>query len=182
MAVVAHDGTVFLAGSQSISEQRCLQLGIDNQWMAVTHANGSPIPAIDVVAGNAMVAFKTGERSSSGPVSISYATFGERIRYSPGLASAPIASQDPSSVALTTSSQAGKPVAKSKAPRIDVAKEAYLATMLESEQQIYAALRPALGEAKARAQAIETALRALQANGHEDWIPDYKKRSSLFEE
>lgn len=174
---VAHEGTIFLAGSQSISEKRCLQMSMDDRWVAVTGPDAKPIPAIDVVGGDAMVAFKTGKRSTSAPVTISYITYGEQINYT---APSIDVTED---VQTVTTTPAESPAKKSKpasaGPQIDVAKEAYLATTLDSEQQIYEALKPALGEAKARKKAVETAVRALKANGHEDWIADYKERSPL---
>ena len=121
-------------------------------------------------------------------VSISYATYGERIHYTPpsqapnavSTASVEARQTTRQSQASVRPGQSGK-VTSANTARIDVAKEAYLATTLDSEQQIYQALKPALGEAKARKQAIETAIRALEANGHSDWIADYKSRSTLVD-
>ena len=125
-----------------------------------------------------MIAFKTGKRSTSGPVTISYATYDERINYMPASESL---GQTQEVATTDTKPQAGKTKPTSVGPQIDVAKEAYLATMLDSEKQIYDALKPTFGEAKARKQAVETALRALKASGHEDWIAEYKERSNLVE-
>ena len=174
---VAHEGTVFLAGSRSISDKKCLQMSVKDRWVAVTGHDGKPIPAIDVVGGNGMVAFKTGKRSTSGPVTISYITYGEQINYTPVSNSASTAA----TASTTAKPQAAQTKPTSNGPQIDVVKEAFLATTLDSEQQIYEALKPALGEAKARKQAVDTAVRALKANGHEDWIADYKSRSTLAE-
>lgn len=181
-AWMSRDGTLFIAGSQSISEQKCLQLSVKDQWQAVIDEAGAPISAIDVVGSNAMIAFKTGQRSTSAPLRISYATFGERVNYVPHTSSrqALISSSDGVAPEVAAPSAANEPTeAAASVPQIDVAKEAFLATTLDSEQQIYEALVPALGKEKAKARAVETAIRALRANGHEDWISDYRARSEL---
>lgn len=174
VAVVAHEGTVFLSGSQNISDTKCLQMTVDGKWTPLAGRDGKPIPAIDVVLGDAMLAFKTGNRSSSGPVTISYATYGDRIRYEPASKTSAANVTNESTAANTDAGSAVVAVQKN-----DQVREAFLETMLESEQTIYNALRTSVGEARARKQAVETALNALKQSGHKHWIEEYKRRSKL---
>ena len=177
VAVVAHEGTVFLSGSQSISETKCLQMATDSRWQPVNGDDGKPIPAIDVVLGDAMIAFKTGKRSSTGPVSISYATYGERIDYK---GNSRVGANDQNAVATNapnkTTPTATSPPEAEENPEI---REAFLKTVLESEQTIYNALKASVGEKTARNKAIEVALQTLTKSGHENWIDEYKRRSKL---
>ena len=173
-AVIAHEGSIFLAGSQSISETKCLQMSVEDKWIPVSNSDGSPIPAIDVVMGAAMIAFKTGKRSSTGPVSISYATYGDRIQYEPNSPQPAVADQ---ARATSKASSPSKPKpAEVENPEV---REAFLKTVLESEQTIYNALKVSVGEQAARKKAVEVAITTLTKSGHENWIEEYKSRSPL---
>lgn len=173
-AVVAHDGTIFLAGSQSISEQKCLQVSDGKRWLAVRGANGEPIPAIDVVLGDAMIAFKTGTRSTSAPVSVSYATYGEVVGYRSPSSEAAAAAGPVASSANSDDSQQTSP----EKEFVDV-DQALLKVTLEAEQEIFKALESVFGRDVASQRAVDTAIQSLRANGKAHLIDEYKRRSPL---
>ena len=177
-AVVAHDGTIFIAGSQSLSASKCLQMAQEGKWNSIRDAHGQPIPAIDVVLGDAMIAFKTGKRSASGPVTISYATFGERIEPIPSSRSM----RTPRSIEPaqpTRPKVTREPKTESKT-RSRFATE-FLEQTLENERTIYNALKQSVSEKHARKQAVTAALNGLKKSGNGDLIDEYKRRSALID-
>lgn len=177
-AVVAHDGTIFLAGSDSISSQRCLQMGIDGRWHVIPGPDGMPLPAIDVVLGEAMIAFKTGKPSTSSITTVSYATYGERIE-------APRSKHVAAARATPTRT---KPAPTKRTaddnPHFtrDDQDKAFLAEVLKNEKVIYDALKQALGDTAAKKRAIDAAISALTNAEKKHLIDEYKRRSSLVPE
>ncbi|MEZ6002677.1 MAG: hypothetical protein R3F17_08075 [Planctomycetota bacterium] len=83
---LASDGSCFLAGSGKggIGSGELLQVLQNGQWNVVVDADGTPVSAVDVVAGPGLVAFKTGKASDT---RIGYARFGEK----PAQAQIPVA-------------------------------------------------------------------------------------------
>ena len=73
------DGTYFIAGNGKggLGSGEFLMACIDGKWMEFTGADGKALRACDVVAGNRMVAFKSGKVKDT---TISFATFGDQVR------------------------------------------------------------------------------------------------------
>jgi hypothetical protein len=75
--VVAGNGQVFLAGmgEGGVGSGEILEVANGNAWTPIADATGAPMPAIDVVAGQHLVAFKTGKAQN---VTVGYVLLGRR--------------------------------------------------------------------------------------------------------
>lgn len=168
---MASDGTVFIAGTRSISESNCLQVTQNGDWEMVTSSDGKPIPAIDVVAGNSMIVFKTGKPSTSSEVQLGYATFGSSVTV--GSTNTPNATLQESTDAKPKNTAAPQDK-QAMEIRNEIERE-LLSSSVETEKAIFEAMKPALGEEAARKQARDTVINGLKASGHEHLIEVYKK-------
>ncbi len=75
--VVAGNGEVFLAGmgEGGVGSGEVLEVAHGNAWAPILDAAGAPMPAIDVVTGQHLVAFKTGKAQN---VTVGYVLLGRR--------------------------------------------------------------------------------------------------------
>ena len=165
---MANEGTVFIAGTRSISQRSCLQATQNGQWQFVKDPEtGNPIPAIDVTAGSSMIVFKTGKPSTSSEVKLSYATFGSMVIL-PDTAQANASGKTDSTL---TSSKTESKEAETKLSEVD---QAFLDQVLENEEVIFNALKNTLSEKEARKKARETGINAIKASGRDKLIEAYK--------
>ena len=73
---IAKDGTIFVAGQKGIGSGEYLYATQGKKWYLVRSPNGESLKASDVVAGEYLIAFRTGERNQT---TVGYAIFGEKI-------------------------------------------------------------------------------------------------------
>ena len=171
---MASDGTVFIAGTRSVSQSNCLQFNQNGVWKMVMTADGKPVPAIDVAAGNSMVVFKSGKPSTSSEVNLAYATFGSEVEVSSP------AVVDVGNEATNQSSDEEK-VDEAKTPQdraMEIENEIDRERMKvarETEETIFNALKLSMSESDAKKRARETALNGLKASGGEHLIEAYKE-------
>ena len=140
----------------------------------VMTADGKPVPAIDVAAGNSMVVFKSGKPSTSSEVNLAYATFGSEVEVS-----------SPAVVGVgneaTNQSSDEEKVDEAKTPQdraMEIENEIDRERMKvarETEETIFNALKLSMSESDAKKRARETALNGLKASGGEHLIEAYKE-------
>lgn len=171
---MATDGTVFIAGTRSISESNCLQAKSNGKWQMVVGPEGNPVPAIDVIAENSIIVFKTGKPSTSSEVKLSYATHGTKVKL-PSAATGSV-SDGARPNGSTKNGTVAKQVADSN-PHVSTSDidKAFLAEIINNEKTIYEALKSSLSEEEARKRSRDAGLNALKASGREHLIEAYKK-------
>lgn len=183
VGAIAPDGTVFLAGTPrgGVGTGEHLQI-LDKDagaWLPVTDESGTAFGAIDVVAGERLVAFKYGNRSDT---KIGYITFGESVATDDlfAAAKASAAAEAEAAEAAAEAEEAEK-AAAAQAAQAEQAMQAsqqdmaLLAGYMQSEQEIAEAFAAAFGEEAGRKKAREMTLEVMRSNGLERLVPLYEK-------
>ena len=167
---MADDGTLFIAGTKSISTSNCLQATSNGEWTLVTGDDDQPIPAINVVSGNSMIVFKTGEPSTSTEVNISYATFGSNVTLPSSGKSTQVANKP-----MEETNERAPEATMQNSVSLSETDKAFLKSVVVTEETIFNALKNSTSEPEARKRARETGIKSLETNEKQHLIEHYKE-------
>ena len=177
-AAIAIDKTVFIAGTPSggigVGEHLQMLDKTSGRWIPLQNEKGKIISAIDVVTSHCLVAFKSADHQ--GRTTIGYAIHGAKIQVP---SQSVVANHGANKANSGTSTSAAKIQFADDNPyntkdEIAVAK---IQSYLETEKNVGSAYEQAFGETEGAKKTIETVIKAMKQNGHEDLIDQYKRLS-----
>lgn len=177
-AAITVDKTVFIAGTPSggIGVGEHLQM-LDNnsgRWIPITNEKGNVISAIDVTNSYCLLAFKSADRQ--GRTTIGYATHGAHIKLQDQLVTANESNNNRNSGTHPTTAniQLADDNPYNTHDEIALAK---IQSYLETEKNVGEAYVQAFGEKEGAKKTVDTVLKAMKQNGHQDLIEQYKRLS-----
>ena len=197
-AAIASDKTVFIAGTpgDSIGTGERLQMLAEGRWHPVPGEDGEPVWGSDVVTSTGFLALKV--RDAAGKTVVGYATYGERISLADvqsaserqgargpldGMASRERADSRPSPAKpLPPGKLSETPGKLGETPgKLSEIEEAFIAAMLESEEQLMRAFSQAFGEKAAKQRILEGWKKTLASSNREHLLDELLRRSQVFQ-
>ena len=173
-AAIAHEKTVFLAGTPSggIGKGERLQVldKQNNTWRPVLNDEGNVVTATDVVASIGLLAFKSADRDRK--VTVGYATYGDRIDLAqvPTQQGSKVTEKSSANEDRDTNKTEGSPYYTKNQYELDLIVE-----YVKTEKETAAALGEAFGAEEGAKKARTAILDVMKKNGHEHLIPGFLK-------